>query len=297
MRLRQMGWRRNLACTDGSRLKPTRGYATRDLVRTSIPSMILCLLTGCASLRAPAPVAVAPSEMVPKAATVVLVYDVDDQGSVLPDSDRAQLSTFFRGKVDELSSFQAVPEAKVRAQITDDKRATYAANRDEASQIALGKAVSATHIVRPTLLKLGDECTTTVALYDLETESRVNTRSVNGACGVLAQRDALESLAKALSQAPGAVDVEGSWQVTAKTLLGSDNYRIEVTVDGAALVGMTASGDRWQGRLDGRTFTGTWNRNGTTGRMRITWSKDGKRFSGAYGLGQGSIDWPMQGQR
>lgn len=233
----------------------------------------------------------------PQAPTIVLIYDIDDQGAVLPENDRAQLSAFFRGRIDELPRFQAVPEGKIRAQIADDKRATYAANRDDASQIALGKAVSATHILRPTLLKLGDEWTTTVALYDLETESRVNTRSANGACGVLAQRDALQTLAKALSQAPGSVDVEGSWSVLSKTMLGSETYRIEVMLDGVAVVGTTADGDRWQGRLDGRTFTGTWNRNGFAGRMRVTWAKDGKRFSGVYGLGQGEMDWAMQGGR
>lgn len=266
-------------------------------MRILVSASSLLLLAGCASLRAPAPVQVEPGEQAPEAPTIVLVYDLDDQGSVLPETDRAQLSTFFRGKIDELERFQAVPEEKVRAQITDDKRATYAANRDEASQIALGKAVSATHILRPTLLRFGEQCTTTVGLYDLETESRVNTRSVNGACGALAQRDALEKLAKELSRAPGWVDVEGPWSVIAKTLLGADAYRIELVLDGAALLGTTAAGDRWQGRLDGRTFVGTWNRNGSTGRMRVTWSKDGQRFSGVYGLGQGGLDWAMEGRR
>lgn len=276
---------------------------TTPRARSLIPAALAALAAlaglacGCAALRPPPSVQVEPARAAATAATVVVVYDLEDDGSGLDADDRGRLSAFFRGKVAELPRFQLVPEARLRARLADDKRATYAASRDEKRQIELGRAVSASHILRPTVVGIGAKCTTSVALYDLETEARVQTVSEDTACEAAALRDGLARLAGQLAAGPGGVAVEGAWRVSAKTMLGTDAYTIELSVRGAAVEGNAGAGSGWSGRLDGRTLTATWSRNGTSGRMKITFSKDGQRFTGAYGLGQGAIDWPMQGQR
>ena len=52
-----------------------------------------------------------------------------------------------------------------------------------AAQVELGRAVSASHILRPQVLALGTQCTLTVALFDLETEARIESRSEDVDCG------------------------------------------------------------------------------------------------------------------
>lgn len=257
----------------------------------------LAALAGCASLRPPPPVEVDPGATEPRAKTVLVVYGLADEGAGLDEDARRRLSTFFRGKVAELERFQLVPDATIRAQLAKDKRAAFAASRDEASQLELGRAVSASHILRPSVVRIGDRCTVTAALYDLETEARAQTVSEDVACDPSAQRDALGTLAGRLAAAPGQVALEGAWRVSAKTMLGTDAYTIELVTRGPAVEGTTGAGDSWQGRLDGRVLTATWNRNGSSGRMRVTFSKDGRRFTGAYGLGQSDPSWPMEGRR
>lgn len=267
-------------------------------IRPALTSIVLAASLGCAALRPPPPVEVAPEQRRGDASpTVVVVYDLEGADAGLAPDTLGRLSEYFRGKIGELPRFRLVPEAEVRARLTDDKRAAYTASRDEASQIELGRAVSASHILRPAVLRIQDQCTTTVALFDLETEARAQTVSEDSPCAAAALRDALARLAQQLAAAPGQVALEGAWKVSAKTMLGTDTYTIELVTQGSAVEGNTSAGDSWSGRLDGRVLTATWIRNGTSGRMRVAFSKDGRRFTGAYGLGQGAIEWPMSGQR
>ena len=254
--------------------------------------IVFLLVSGCAVVGAPSPVRVEPTtaEQVKR----VVVYEVEDSASVLTPEERKQLSAVLRARLDQRSGFQIVLDQDARAQLAAEKRAALAQTRDERTSVELGRVASATHAVRTALLRLGDGCTLTAALYDLSTEARIASHTENVACDLAAQRAGVERLAATLGVG---VTPDGRWFVASQSVTGTDRYSLMLVLDGLALVGTNPKGDRWEGRLDGRTFVATWRRNGFAGRLRGTFSEDGKRLVGKYGLGDGSLDWNFEATR
>lgn len=273
--------------------RPARGLA-RGARRRIAGLVVGGLLAGCAVLP-PAPVEAPAAPPAVAEPLALVIYDLEDPGEVLTSTERRQLSAFFRARVAERPGFRVVAEAEARARLTAEKRAALSAGRDADTQVALGRAVSASTALRVEVLRLGERCTTTSARYDLETETRIETASVDGDCGAGAQRDALARLAEGLGGA-GPVAVEGRWRVRAQTLLGVETYGIVLVAEGAAVEGASPEA-RWQGRLNGRVLTGTWQRNGFAGRMKLTFTADGSAFVGVFGLGELEPGTPMEGER
>lgn len=265
-------------------------------VRTLLSLGLAYGTAGCAAFLPPAPVD-ANTEVESGPAVSVLVYDVEDAATLLNDTERTQLSDFFRGQVDLQPTFQVVANERVRAELQARKRDSYAATQDQATQIEIGKAVSATQLVRPQLLKVGEQCTWTVTVYDLTTEARVRTESVDGDCGSAHSQPKLTQLARALGRPPGTPDVEGLWKMDVTTTTGVLNFEIDFLLRGEKLIGTYDTDARYEGRLAKGVFEGTWTRDGFSGRVRLIFSQDGQTFTGVWGLGQSNPDQTIVGRR
>lgn len=259
--------------------------------------LLLVAGAGCAVAGAPRP-ATMTSEDRAKAVPVrsVVVYDIEDPSGALPEDDLQQLSAFFRARLAERSWFRVVQDDRAADQLAAEKRAALGPGRDESTQVELGRAVSASHAVRTELLRLGDRCTVTAALYAIETETRVDTRSENVPCLTSASRDALERLSVRLG-APDMFEPDGRWRITASTVLGSDTYDLVLVSSGANVVGTAPNGGRWEGVIVGRILKAVWRKGGFAGRLEVRFAKDGLHMAGTYGLGEEDATFDIAGRR
>lgn len=225
----------------------------------------------------------------------VVVFDVEDAASTLSAEQAGQVSDLFRTQIGALDRFQVVPGQQVRERLQQSKREGYAPDRDETTQIEIGKAVSAAFILRPQIVRVGQRCTVSAGLYDLTTESEVQRRSVESSCGLDAQRKAWSHLARIYGRPAGVPDAEGRWTMVSETVVGDSQYRLDITQRGRVLIG-TGDGVRWEGRMDGRVLKGTWKNGLTSGQLEVTFSENG-RCDGKYGLGQADMTYAVTGKR
>lgn len=245
-------------------------------------------LTGCALAGAPKPRRSSPADRadaVQIPIRTVVVHAIEDRAGALEAAEREQLSAFFRAQLDQRAWFRVVQDDAAKEQLKAEKRAALRPGRDEASRIALGQTLSASHLVRTELLRLGERCTLTTALYDIETEARVDTGSEDISCTVDAARDAVGRLSGALG-APVVFVPDGRWRMTAKTLLGTDSYELSLVSTGVDVLGTGADGARWEGVLTGKVLEAVWMRGGFAGRVVVRFARDGKMCAGTYGLGE-----------
>ncbi|MEM7674421.1 MAG: hypothetical protein AAF449_00300 [Myxococcota bacterium] len=249
---------------------------------------------GCAAITAPDAVDVRASQPAVSLLRVV-VFDVEDKASTLSAEQAGQVSDLFRAHIGALSRFLVVPGQQIREQLQQSKREGYAPGRDEATQIEIGKAVSAAAILRPQIVRVGRRCTISAGLYDLTTESEIQRRSLETDCGLDRQREAWLQLARAYGRPAGVPDAEGQWAMVSETVVGSDKYQLDITQRGDVLIG-TSDSVRWEGRLNGRVFKGTWKNGLMSGRLEVNFSENG-RCDGKYGLGQADLAYAISGER
>ncbi len=84
--------------------------------------------------------------------------------------------------------------AKLAETIQREKTESYRACVDEACQIPLGKALAATHLLRSTLARLGDECSLALELIELSSELTIDAAAIATSCEGTAPLDAAEQL-------------------------------------------------------------------------------------------------------
>lgn len=89
-------------------------------------------------------------------------------------------------------------EAALKAIVTEEKKKSYAQCVDTACQIPLGKTLAASHILRLTISKLADVCSTSGELIDLTTEVNAGAAAVRSSCDPKALLDAADKLADVL---------------------------------------------------------------------------------------------------
>ncbi len=256
----------------------------------------LCCLSmsvGCAALTPPPPAPTADTTLT-KALSVV-VYDIEDAADVLDAPELSPLSQLFRARIGEQDRFIVIPSKKVRGALQGEKREGYAVDYDEATQIEIGKAVSASYIMRPQLITIGTRCTVSAVLYDLKTESEAESRSIEIGCGLDAQQTGWTRLAIAYGLPAGTVDAGGQWDVVSETITGSSGYKLTITQRGSTLAG-TGRDVRWEGQLTGKVFKGNWKAGISSGRLEVTFSGSGT-FTGRYGLGQAEMSYGLKGTR
>lgn len=234
------------------------------------------------------------SERVP--ARTIVVPPLEDGASLLTPVERRQLTALLRARLDEQPWFQVVQDADAAEQLAQEKRAAFGEGRAEETQIELGRAVSASNVVRAELIAVGERCTLTLALYDLETEVRVDTESEEVDCQVAGQGPALRRMAAQLA-APELLSIEGRWRVTATTVLGPERYELNFVTQGRKVLATSPDGRRWEGVVTDRVLQAVWQNGVYTGRLRLLIAQDGRRGAGAYGLGESESGFNLEVER
>ncbi len=145
-------------------------------VRT-IRAVRALLLASALTLWGPAAVA---SE-----APVVAVFEVQDlriSPAKLPEGKLTALTDLLENFLAEGGAFKVVPQSGLRRAMVDAKRATYQECFDEACQIEIGKAVSASKLVTTKIIQVGAQCIVTSTLFDLRTETTDRAEHAKGDC-------------------------------------------------------------------------------------------------------------------
>ncbi len=130
---------------------------------------------------------------------VLAIFDIEVSGLQLKASVAKGLNEYLFTKVAASPRFNVVPRSQIRAQLNEEKAASYKACYDEQCQIEIGKELAAQKSLSTKILKLGDECTVTMALYDLRTAATEAASDATGACKVGGLVRSIESAALSLT--------------------------------------------------------------------------------------------------
>lgn len=131
-------------------------------------------------------------------APVVAVFDLQDMRvgeEKLPPGKLAGLTDFLRTLLAEGRGFKVVAGTDLRRAMLDTKKASYEECYDEACQIEIGKAVSASKLVTTKVIGIGSKCIITSSLFDLRTETTDRAVHHKGSCSEEALLATLEKVA------------------------------------------------------------------------------------------------------
>lgn len=206
-------------------------------------------------------------------APVVAVFEVQDTRvgeAKLSPAKVAGLTDYLRTLLAEGRAFKVVAGADLKRAMLDTKRASYQECYDEACQIEIGKAVSASKLVTTKVIGIGSKCIVTSTLFDLRTETTDRAEHQKGSCGEEALLATLEMVAVKLKSGRAFESLEepaevppDRWDPTQKKRViasfRSDPPGAVVLIDGELACQDTAKGCR-------RTLT--------VGRHRISMQKE-----------------------
>jgi antitoxin component YwqK of YwqJK toxin-antitoxin module len=130
---------------------------------------------------------------------VLAIFDIEVSGLQLKAGTTKGLNEYLFTKVAASPRFNVVPRSQIRAQINVEKAASYKECYDEQCQIEIGKELAAQKSLSTKILKLGDDCTVTMALYDLRTAATEAASDATGPCKVGGLVRSIESAALALT--------------------------------------------------------------------------------------------------
>lgn len=172
-------------------------------MRNRIPThrTLLAACLGCAFAGA---TVLAASEVgaQPSPAPIIAVFDIENQGAPLDADTVGRLSNLM---FDLLAGagFKLTPQDQVRQRVIELKRESYRDCYDQSCQIELGKTVAAQKSLSTRLLRIGDSCRLSAALYDLRTETTDRGATAEGPCTETGMAQAVHQVVGRLAASTG----------------------------------------------------------------------------------------------
>lgn len=143
---------------------------------------------------------------------IVAVFDIEQKGLDWPESVLDRLNDLLGAKLAESGLMQVIPRAQLRERLRAQKEDSFRACYEEACQIELGRELAAANSIAAQILKLGDECTLTLTLYDLSRATATGAATASGPCSEASASRLVELAVQKLLPAPGEhqvpVDIE-----------------------------------------------------------------------------------------
>jgi hypothetical protein len=186
---------------------------------------------------------------------VVAVFEIQDarlEASRLERKKIRALTDLLRNFLAEGGAFKVVPQSGLRRAMKDAKKRSYQECFDEACQIEIGKAVSASKLVATKILQIGSQCIVTSTMFDLRTEATDRAEHSKGECSEEMLALSLEKVAVKLKADRAFAELEepapGAWDPgTKKRVIAS--FRSEppgalVQIDGKLACQDSSSGCR-----------------------------------------------------
>lgn len=134
-----------------------------------------------------------------RTAAVVALFDLQAPPGLLPAGAGVRLTDYFAAALAKTGWFQVVPRQTLAAAMRDKQTESYAAGYDQATQIALGRAVAARKLIVVQLVGGGGACTLAGTLYDIERQAADGAATVQTGCSEQQLPTGLEALARELA--------------------------------------------------------------------------------------------------
>ncbi len=138
-----------------------------------------------------------------KSAPIVAVFDLENRGSPLTDSEILGLSDYLSTKLSEGGSILVIPKDEIRKRITQQKLNFKKECFDSSCQIAIGKELAAEYSINSSISRIGSNCIITSQLYDLQKAASVDAASSRKKCNADALIEGVEYIAKRFIQSIG----------------------------------------------------------------------------------------------
>jgi hypothetical protein len=155
-----------------------------------------------------APLGAAGGERLP----VVAVFDIEPKGLDWNESALDRLSDLLCAKLAESGLLQIVPRPQLRNRLRAQKEESYRNCYEEACQIEIGRELAAANSIATQILRIGDECTLTLTLFDLTRATATGAATASGPCTEESASRLIEQAVLKLLPAPGEhsvpVDIE-----------------------------------------------------------------------------------------
>lgn len=142
--------------------------------------------------------ALADKTKTPRAITAV--FDVQDPSGTFDKKILSQLTDYLTIGLAEKGAYRVIPKQQLQQELLTRKKTSYGACFDEGCQIELGKAVAAEKLMAPKLLKFGNKCALSAAIFDLRSETTDRSASARTDCAIEALIDAADELIQKLSE-------------------------------------------------------------------------------------------------
>jgi len=123
-----------------------------------------------------------PRREKPAKLPVVAVFDVELKGASMGKATQANLSELLSIQLVETGYFQAVPREDLKKRLTDVKAGSYKPCYDQSCQIELGRELAAEQTLSVKVMKIGDECSSTLTLFDLKKGTAVGAVTAMSRC-------------------------------------------------------------------------------------------------------------------
>jgi len=113
---------------------------------------------------------------------IVAVFDVQAKRVELEAQLIEVLSDHLAARLTESGTYQVVSRSDLKTRLQKQKKASHKTCYDKACQIELGREMAAEKTLATQVLKMGNQCTINVTLYDLRKATTEKAASVKGPC-------------------------------------------------------------------------------------------------------------------
>jgi ankyrin repeat protein len=114
--------------------------------------------------------------------SIVAVFDVETKGVKLKKDFIDGLSSLLAMKLAEHGNYKVVPRDSLKARLAEQKTESYKVCYDQNCQIELGRELAAEKTLSCQIIKLGSQCSITVALYDLKSAATEKAATASSGC-------------------------------------------------------------------------------------------------------------------
>ncbi len=129
-----------------------------------------------------------------EAPPVLAVFPIQDSTGRLDEAALSQLTDYFSVTIAASGRFTIVPKKDLEAALREKKADSYRQCVDQACQIEIGREIAAQKVCQTQVVRLGDQCGVTTAIYDLRTAASEKAAVAKGGCS---ENDLVSTLERA----------------------------------------------------------------------------------------------------
>jgi hypothetical protein len=133
-------------------------------------------------------------------AVIIAVFEIQDASKSFSQDTMAQLTEYLANRLTEAGGFRVIPQDQIRSRLDEEKRESYKACYDQGCQIELGRSLAAQKSLATKIIRVGNRCAVTSALFDLRSETTETAATVKTQCAESDLMEAIDQITEKLSR-------------------------------------------------------------------------------------------------